>query len=64
MTSQWTTRAKVPVLHMAPSHGDIRIVQLLLQYGARTDVEDGYGLTAVQVAEEKQHSEIMLMLRP
>ena len=37
---------------MAVSDRDLRMAQLLLEYGERVDVENGQGLTTVQVAEE------------
>lgn len=55
--------SKVPVLHMAVSDGNIRMVQLLLEYGARVDVKNDRGLTTVQVAEDMQHSEIIELLK-
>ncbi|BCR84642.1 ankyrin repeat domain-containing protein [Aspergillus chevalieri] len=56
-------QSKVPVLHIAVSNGDIRMVQLLLEYGARVDVKDDQGLTTVQVAEKMQHSKIIELLK-
>lgn len=56
-------QSKVPVLHIAVSDGDIRMVQLLLEYGARVDIKDDQGLTTVQVAEKMQHSKIIELLK-
>lgn len=56
-------QSKVPVLHVAVSDGKIKMVQLLLQYGAKVDVKNDWGSTTVQVAEEMQHSEIVKLLK-
>lgn len=56
-------QSKVPVLHIAVSDGDIRMVQLLLEYGARVDVKDDRGLATAQVAEQMQRSNIVEMLK-
>ena len=56
-------QSKVPVLHIAVSNGDTRMVQLLLEYGARVDVKDDQGLTTVQVAEKMQHSKMIELLK-
>ena len=56
-------QSKVPVLHIAASDVDIRMIQLLLEYGSSVDVKNDQGLTTVQVAEEMQHSKIVELLK-
>jgi len=50
-------------LYMASIVGDVDIVELLLQHGARADAKSGSGLTALQAAERYHHSEVVGLLR-
>lgn len=51
-------------LHVAAVHGQIETVQLLLKRGARKDLRDKGGSTALMLAEQAQHRHITPLLQP
>lgn len=51
-------------LHHAAYYGNKEAVVFLLSHGAGTEIRDGYRQTAMQVAEERKHSDIVHILRP
>ena len=49
-------------LHIAAEYGRVEVVHVLLQHGADVDTEDGSGRTALQLASDRGHHEIMKLL--
>jgi ankyrin repeat protein len=49
-------------LHRSSSHGWLKVVRLLLSYGAKVDGKDGEGKTPFQIASKKGHHEIAKLL--
>jgi cytohesin len=50
-------------LHLAASAGNLKLVQLLVQQGARTDVTNHHHRTASMLAKRNGHTEIVSYLR-
>ena len=50
-------------LHLAASHGHVRIVDILLDYGARVDVGDEYGDACISHAARKGKEAVIRVLR-
>lgn len=50
------------LLHNAASSGDIRVAQVLLQYGAKRKVYNSAGKTPFQLAEERKDAEMVALL--
>jgi len=57
--------AGTTALHLASyiDHGDTQMIDLLLQAGARVDARDANGHTALDVAEQRQHTHALSRLR-
>ena len=51
-------------LHVAAVRGHTKIVQLLLEHGARKDLKDKGGNTALMLAQQGQHQSITDLLQP
>jgi ankyrin repeat protein len=49
-------------LHLAAHFGRLEVVHVLLQHGADVGTEDGSGRTALQLASDRRHHEIMKLL--
>jgi Ankyrin repeats (3 copies) len=49
-------------LHLAAHFGRLEVVHVLLEHGADVGTEDGSGRTALQLASDKGHHEIMKLL--
>ena len=49
-------------LHIAANYGRVEVVHVLLQHGADVCMEDGGGRTALQLASDRGHHEIMKLL--
>ena len=51
-------------LHMSAESGNVDITRVLLQNGAKTDVQTNLGLTPLMIAVENDHIEVAgLLLR-
>ena len=51
-------------LHMAAEQGNVDMARILLQNGAKTDVQTNLGLTPLMIAVENDHIEVAgLLLR-
>ena len=51
-------------LHMAAEQGNVDMARILLQNGAKTDVQTNFGLTPLMIAVENDHIEVAgLLLR-
>ena len=49
---------------MAAERGSVEVTRILLQNGAKTDVQTNLGLTSLMIAVENDHSEVAgLLLR-
>ena len=49
-------------LHYTAFNGDKQLMELLIAHGAALDIEDDEGRTALEVAEEKGHAQIVALL--
>jgi ankyrin repeat protein len=49
-------------LHQAATHGRMKIVQLLLEHGAKVDIKSDDDRTAADMAKVKEHAEIQALL--
>jgi len=58
-----TTAGKATPLHRAAFQGDIQIVKLLLDAGARPDIKDSDGQTAFHKAIQEGHEDVAVVLR-
>ena len=51
------------VLHLAALNNSTDAIQVLLEYGASTTIEDDLGRTPIDVAREENHEEAVLLLQ-
>lgn len=49
-------------LHNAAGIGNIRLVKQLVKFGAKTDIQDNSGYTAIKIAKEQAHQNIVKWL--
>ena len=49
-------------LHMAAERGSVELCRILLQNGAKTDVQTNLGLTPLMIAVENDHSDVAALL--
>ena len=49
-------------LHIAAENGRLEVVHVLLQHGANVGAKDGSGRTALQIASDTGHDEIVKLL--
>nr|CAD7206281.1 unnamed protein product [Timema douglasi] len=61
-TLQGVTRRNVTMLHQAARRGQEAVVELLLQYGAGADVQDGAGTTPIMCAADGGSLPVLKML--
>ncbi|CAG2068532.1 unnamed protein product, partial [Timema podura] len=61
-TLQGVTKRNVTMLHQAARYGQEAVVELLLQYGAGTDVQDGAGTTPIICAADGGSLSVLKML--
>nr|CAD7421635.1 unnamed protein product [Timema poppensis] len=61
-TLQGVTRRNVTMLHQAARRGQEAVVELLLQYGAGADVQDGAGTTPIMCAADGGSLSVLKML--
>lgn len=54
---------KMTSLMWAANHGNITLVKLLLKKGADKNIADANGLTALKAAQDKNHKEIVNLLK-
>ena len=50
-------------LHGATRNNNLGVVEMLLEYGARVDIQDATGMTPLDLAEEKEYDDIAKVLR-
>ena len=50
-------------LHAATRQNNLRLVEMLLKYGAKVDIQDADGLTPLDFAEKRGYDDIAEVLR-
>jgi hypothetical protein len=48
----------------AAGQGHAEVVRLLLQRGARSDLRDDRGFSAIDIARQQAHAEVVALLQP